>query len=103
MFAANVSNTNLEKIVRQYKARWRIETMFRVQDECRINTKSKDIRARYFRFAYEQMVESIWYLFYHEEVSFKKFLTELSSVFSTLVDMRREGEQPIHRTFWVHE
>ena len=52
--------------------------MFRVQDECRIKTKSRDIRVRYFLFAYEQLIESIWYLFYHNEVSFKKYLIELS-------------------------
>ena len=86
VFATNVSDMDLEKIIKQYKARWRIETMFRVQDECRIKTKSKDIRVRYFLFAYEQLIESIWYLFYHEEVSFKKFLIELSSVCSTLVE-----------------
>ncbi len=86
VFATNVPDMDLEKIIRQYKARWRIETMFRVQDECRIKTRSKDIRVRYFLFAYEQLIESIWYLFYHEEVSFKKFLIELSSVCSTLVE-----------------
>ena len=57
-----------------------------VQGECRIKTKSKDIRVRYFLFAYEKLIESIQYLFYHEEVSFKKYLMEMSSVCSTLVE-----------------
>lgn len=43
--------------------------MFKVQDECRIKRKSKDIRVRYFLFAYARLIESIWYLFYHEEFS----------------------------------
>ncbi len=85
-FATSVQDLDLEHIIARYKFRWRIETMFRVQDECRIKTKSKDIRVRYFLFAYEQLVESIWYLFYHEEVSFKGYLMEISSVCSTLVE-----------------
>ena len=52
--------------------------MFRVQDECRIKTKSRDIRVRCFLFAYEQLIEYIWYLFYQKEVSFKRYLIELS-------------------------
>jgi len=62
--------------------------MFRVQDESRIKTKSKDIRVRYFLFAYEQLVDSIWYLFYHEEVSFKRYLIELSETCTARVDYR---------------
>ena len=79
-FASNASDIDLNHIIVKYKFRWRIETMFRVQDECRIKTKSKNIRVRYFLFAYEQLVESIWCLFYREEVSFKKYLMELSKV-----------------------
>ena len=60
--------------------------MFRVQDECRIKTKSKRIEVGYFLFAYEQLIEAIWYLFYRKEVSFKRFLIELSSVCNTLVE-----------------
>jgi len=84
-FASN-SDIDLDNVIAKYKFRWRIETMFRVQDECRIKTKSKDIRVRYFLFAYEQLVESIWYLFYHGEVSFKKYLMELSDACTTMVN-----------------
>ena len=73
-------------IIAKHKFRWHIETMFRVQDECRIKTKSKDIRVRYFLFACEQLVESIWYLFYHEGVSFKKYLMEESESCTTMVN-----------------
>ena len=60
--------------------------MFRVQDEYIIKTTSKDIRVRYFLFAYEQIVESIRYLFYREEVSFKKYLMELSNACTVMVN-----------------
>ncbi len=85
-FATNTSDIDLYHVIAKYKFRWRIETMFRVQDECRIKTKSKDVRVRYFLFAYEQLVESIWYLFYHEEVSFKKYLMELSDACTVMVN-----------------
>ena len=85
-FATNASDIDLDHVIAKYKFRWRIETMFRVQDECRIKTKSKDIRVRYFLFAYEQLVESIWYLFHHEEVSFKKYLIELSESCTVMVN-----------------
>ncbi len=74
-FATNISDIDLNSIIKRYKMRWRIETMFRVQDECRIKTKSKQIEVRYFLFAYEQLVESIWYLFYHEKRNSRGFLS----------------------------
>ena len=92
-FASNTSDIDLDHIIAKYKFRWRIETMFRVQDECRIKTKSKDIRVRYFLFAYEQLVESIWYLFYHEEVSFKRYLMELSDACTTMVNNVEKKER----------
>ena len=69
--------------------------MFRVQDECRIKTKIRDIRVRYFPFAYEQLVESIWYLFYHEEVNFKRYLMELRDACTTMVNnVERKERNP---------
>ncbi|MGC8562623.1 MAG: transposase [Thermoplasmata archaeon] len=67
VFATNMEDVNLDSIIAQYKIRWRIETMFRVQDECRIKTKSKMIEVRYFLFAYEQLIEVMWYLFLNKE------------------------------------
>ena len=96
IFATNLGNIDLDGIIKQYKMRWRIETMFRVQDECRIKTKSKRIEVRYFLFAYEQLVESIWYLFYHEEVSFKRFLIELSEACTAMVN-NEERKRSAHR------
>ena len=92
-FATSIPDIDLDHIIARYRFRWRIETMFRVQDECRIKTKSKDIRVRYLLFAYEQLVESIWYLFYREEVSFKRFLIELSEECTTMVDNEERRER----------
>ncbi len=39
VFATNMEEVNLDAIIPEYKMRWRIETMFRVQDECKIKTK----------------------------------------------------------------
>ena len=97
-FSSNTSDIDLDHIIAKYRFRWRIETMFRVQDECRIKTKIRDFRVRYFPFAYEQLVESIWYLFYHEEVSFKRYLMELRDACTTMVNnverKERNRKQP---------
>ncbi len=94
VFATNMEEVNIDSIISQYKIRWRIETMFRVQEECRIKTKSKRIEVRYFLFAYEQLIEAKWYLFYRKEVSFKRFLIELSSVCNTLVENEERRGSP---------
>lgn len=65
-FAGKAPDIDPDNVIAKYRFGWRIKTTFRVQDECRIKTKSKDVRVRYFLFAYEQLVESIWYLFYHQ-------------------------------------
>ncbi len=44
---------------------------------------------------YEQLIEAIWYLFYNREVSFKRFLIELSGVCNTLVD-NEERRRSLH-------
>lgn len=56
-FATNQKQINLDYIVPTYKGRWRIETGFRVQDEARIKSKSKEIRVRFFFFVYEQLLQ----------------------------------------------
>jgi len=77
-FATNQERINLDYIVPTYKGRWRIETGFRVQDEARIKSKSKEIRVRFFFFIYEQLLQLLWAVLYKDEVSFKEFLLELS-------------------------
>jgi hypothetical protein len=64
-----------------------------VQDECRIKMKSRDMRVRYFLFTYEQLVKSTRYLFYHEEVSFKKYLMELGDACTVMANNEERNER----------
>jgi hypothetical protein len=77
-FATDLEEVNLDHLIQTYKQRWRIETGFRIQDEARIKSKSKDIKIRFFYFAYEQLLQLIWNTIYKEEVSFKRFLILLN-------------------------
>jgi len=84
-FATNVENIVLDSIISTYKQRWNIETGFRVQDEASIKCKSTDITIRYFLFVYEQLLQIMWGCFYQPEVSFKRFLIEMSQTCNALV------------------
>ena len=79
-FATNQSSIDLDHIVPTYKGRWRIETGFRVQDEARIKSKSKDARIRFFFFVYQQALQLLWVVLYKEGVSFKRFLIDMYEV-----------------------
>jgi hypothetical protein len=79
-FATNQDKIDLEYIIPTYKGRWRIETGFRVQDEARIKSKSKDIKIRYFYFVYEQQLQLLWAVLYKDELSFKGFLLEMYEI-----------------------
>ncbi|HDS44808.1 MAG TPA: hypothetical protein ENN68_01710 [Methanomicrobia archaeon] len=76
-FATNQEEIDLDYIIPTYKGRWRIETGFRVQDEARIKSKSKEMKIRFFYFVYEQMLQLLWTTLYKEELSFKAFIIEL--------------------------
>ncbi len=77
-FATNVEDIGLGSLIRTYKKRWRIETGFRVQDEANIKTKSVDIKVRYLLFAYEQLLQAHWVLFFKNDgVSFKRYLNRV--------------------------
>lgn len=78
-FVTNVENFDIDKMISTYKCRWRIETGFRIQDEAGCKSKSKEMIIRYFFFLYEQLLQSIWYVYYkkEEEVSFKQFIITL--------------------------
>ena len=78
VFATNIEEVLLENLVILYKKRWRIETMFRIQDEACIKCKSKDMRVRYFLFLFEQMLQVIWICFYKNDLSFKEFIIKLA-------------------------
>jgi IS4 transposase len=79
VFATNTKEFLLNNLVVFYKKRWRIETMFLVQDEARIKCKSKDMKIRYFLFLFEQMLRINWICFYKDKISFKKYLMMLAS------------------------
>lgn len=85
VFATNVEEVALSNIVQEYKKRWRIETMFRVQDEAEIKCKSKEMKIRYFLFVFQQMLQTQWVCFYKDEVSFKKFLIDMHMTCKSLV------------------
>ena len=72
-FATNVEEINLDNIIKTYKKRWRIETMFRVQDEARIMSRSKNIKLRFFYFAYSQVLQLLWAVLFKQEITFKEF------------------------------
>ena len=78
-FATNLEEVDLDHIIQTYKQRWRIETGFRIQDEARIKSKSKDVKIRFFYFVYEQVLQLIWNMIYKEEVSFKRNLLNETS------------------------
>jgi hypothetical protein len=94
-FATNIEDIEFGSLIRTYKKRWRIETGFRVQDEATIKTKSVDIGIRYLLFAYEQLLQTHWTLFYKDDgVSFKRYLIELSEVCERLVE-KSERKGPV--------
>lgn len=72
-FSTNVEEIDLNNIISTYKKRWRIETMFRVQDEARIMSKSKNIKIRFFNFAYSQVLQLLWAFLFKQEIGFKEF------------------------------
>ncbi len=76
-FATNQDEVNLDYLIPTYKGRWRIETGFRVQDEARIKSKSKDMKTRFFYFVYQQELQLLWAVLYKDEFSFKEFLIEM--------------------------
>jgi len=80
IFATNVKKLLLDKLIRTYKKRWRIETQFRVQDEARVKCKSSDMQIRYFIFLFEQMLQVQWMCFFKEEVPFKKFIIAMAEM-----------------------
>ncbi len=80
VFATNTDAIALEEMIKTYRKRWRIETSFRVQDEAQIKCKSKEMKIRYFLFMFEQMLQTQWVCFYKDEVSFKKYLIEMSQL-----------------------
>ena len=77
VFASNIFFRSPEKYVYLYKQRWNIETMFRVHDEARIKTKSKNPVIRLFYFIVGMFLLLIWNLYQKTSYSFKRFVIVL--------------------------
>lgn len=77
VFATNVFLRDARKYVELYRKRWNIETMFRVHDEARINSKSINPLIRLFYFMISMLLLFIWNLHAKAECSFKRFVINL--------------------------
>jgi hypothetical protein len=90
-FATNQEEIDLSYIIQTYKGRWRIETAFRVQDEARIKSKSKEMRIRFFFFVYEQVLQLLWAVLYKDDMSFKAFIIAMYEMSNARVQ-KEEGK-----------
>ena len=77
VFATNLYLKDIERYVHVYRARWNIETMFRVQDEARIKSKSKIPVIRLFYFIISLLLVLLWNLHAKQHTTFKKFVITL--------------------------
>ena len=59
-WATNLDNYHISGLVRKYRTRWRIETLFRVQDESKIKTKSTRGIVRYVTFLISLLITGVW-------------------------------------------
>ena len=87
VFASNIFFRKAEKYVELYKQRWNIETMFRVHDEARIKTKSKNPVIRLFYFMVSMFLLLIWNLYKKAEFSFKRFVIFMYEAVKEEVDI----------------
>lgn len=84
-FATNTDTVELDSIIKTYKQRWGIETGFRVQDEARIKTKTKEPGIRYFYHTFEQALQFTWGAQFKQDAPFKSFLLQLYETSKTRV------------------
>lgn len=61
-WATNVVPHHISRLVWMYRIRWRIETMFRVQDTARVKTKSRRGIVRYVTFLTSLLLTAVWTL-----------------------------------------
>ena len=74
VFATNLFLDDIEKYAEVYRKRWNIETMFRVHDEARIKTKSKNSVIRLFYFIIGMLLVLLWNLHLKQKITFKLFV-----------------------------
>ena len=84
VFATNVFLLDARKYVELYRARWNIETMFRVHDEARIKSKSVNPLIRLFYFMISMLLLFIWNLGFKEKYTFKKFIINLEQMLKNI-------------------
>ncbi|MBI2652282.1 transposase [Candidatus Woesearchaeota archaeon] len=80
VFATNVFLHDAKKYVKLYRARWSIETMFRVHDEARIKSKSVNPLIRLFYFMISMLLLFMWNLHSKKELPFKRFVINLEQM-----------------------
>ena len=88
VFATNVFLRDARKYVELYRARWSIETMFRVHDEARIKSKSVNPLVRLFYFMISMLLLFMWNLHAKKEFPFKRFVINLEQMLKN-VEIRR--------------
>ncbi|MBI2652532.1 transposase [Candidatus Woesearchaeota archaeon] len=88
VFATNVFLRDARKYVELYRARWSIETMFRVHDEARIKSKSVNPLVRLFYFMVSMLLLFMWNLHAKKEFPFKRFVINLEQMLKN-VEIRR--------------
>ena len=84
VFATNIFLRDARKYVELYRARWNIETMFRVHDEARIKSKSVNPLIRLFYFIISLVLLFIWNLSFKEKYTFKKFVINLEQMLKNI-------------------
>lgn len=83
-FATNHLLHDVRKYVELYRARWSIETMFRVHDEARIKSKSVNPLIRLFYFMISMLLLFIWNLCAKEVCPFKRFVINLEQMLKNI-------------------
>ena len=89
-----------DNAITHYKRCFGIDTMLRVQDDCRIKTKSIGIEGCYILFAYDQQIESIRY---HYELGYVSngFWIKPGTIYRMVIDRWIEEEHFLRVMLWV--
>lgn len=76
VFCTNCRLGKVSEYITSYKSRWNIETGFRVGDEAKIKSKSKNILTRYCLFLISLILYNLWKVF-EVKIPFKRFLIQV--------------------------
>jgi len=95
VFATNRKLKSQMWYIRGYKCRWGIETCYRVLDEVRIRTTTKDEVKRYFLFVFSCLLYNLWKfanIFFKIKVSFQTFIFVFFDIVNE--EVRKNKEPP---------